>query len=388
MFSKLYTMCQMFWNNMYYLFSFINLLIIYVHLVLPFGLDVGLAFAAMYYITALERPDKERVQKIFGHDPWSKEEVKNSEEVVHCIAHRGAALDAPENTIEAFKYCVEQNCKFVEMDVRSLRDGQLVLLHDEGLQRLTGTTINNVQCVDWDAIKDYNVAANHPNREHFKDVRLCLFEDALDYLLENKFKMIIDVKGVDQEVISGVLDAFASRPALYESAAVTCFNPYPLYLIRKTDPKIVGALSYRPYCFSAQDYDAENGPTNPRFPDSVVHRVAMRACDALHGVAWRRLARWCGVSAVLLHKDIVSPSEVEYWRGLGVRCVGWAVNRPVEKLYWRGVLRAAYLASTLLGEPAVEKQSKDKTSSDCAASSPEQMLDPEQTEQNVSSGRN
>ncbi|KAJ8703744.1 hypothetical protein PYW07_013038 [Mythimna separata] len=55
-------------------------------------------------------------------------------------------------------------------------------------------------------------------------------------------------------------------------------------------------------------------------------------------------------------------SEVHYWRHLGVRCAGWCVNRPLEKLYWRGVLKAPYLANTLLGEPDMENKSSEKYS--------------------------
>ncbi|KAH9633661.1 hypothetical protein HF086_009761 [Spodoptera exigua] len=37
-------------------------------------------------------------------------------------------------------------------------------------------------------------------RKQFKDVRLCLLDDALDYLLANNVKVIIDVKGEDKQV--------------------------------------------------------------------------------------------------------------------------------------------------------------------------------------------
>ncbi|XP_037299400.1 glycerophosphodiester phosphodiesterase 1 isoform X2 [Manduca sexta] len=322
--------------------------------VLPFGLDVGLLGVSAYYMTKLRKPEQCNVVSIFGPEPWSKEAEENPEKVVRCIAHRGAGLDAPENTLEAFKYCVERDCNFIELDVRTSRDGRLVLLHDQGLERLAGADITNVHLMDWENINTIDIGATHPNRHLFKEVHLCLLDEALDYLLENKVRMIIDVKGEDSQVVSGILKAYSTRPTLYQYAAVTCFNPYILYQIRKKDPEIVGAMSYRPYGFSAADYDAENGPTNPRFNDNVPLHAALRVCDALHALVWRWAARWCNVSAVLLHKDIVSPSEVHYWRQLGVRCAGWCVNRPLEKLYWRGVLRAPYLANTLLGEPDME----------------------------------
>ncbi|XP_061384955.1 glycerophosphodiester phosphodiesterase 1 isoform X2 [Danaus plexippus] len=324
--------------------------------VLPFGIDVGILGVAAYYITRLKRPHQAAIEEVFGPEPSSKEGSLYPEKVVKCIAHRGAGLDAPENTLQAFKYCVERDCTFVELDVRTSRDGQLVLLHDQGLERLTGTNISDVRIMDWEKIKKIDVGTNHPNRDQFKEVYLCLLEDAIGYLMSKNVKMIIDVKGNDREVINGILDIFAGHPDLYKSAVVTTFNPFVLYKIRKKDPRIIGAISYRPYCFSAQDYDAENGPTNPRHGDSILLHLLLRTADWVHSLLWRWSARWCAVSAVLLHKDIVSPSEVAYWRDLGVRCAGWCVNRPLEKLYWRGVLKAPYLANTLLGEPEMEEK--------------------------------
>ncbi|KAF9417973.1 hypothetical protein HW555_005118 [Spodoptera exigua] len=354
--------------------------------VLPFGLDIGLVGYAAYYLTKLKKPEPENVISIFGPDPWGKESQYKPEKVVRCIAHRGAALDAPENTMEALKYCVEHDCNIIELDVRASRDGKLVLLHDEGLERLTGTDISSIRTVDWDRIKDIDVGATHPNRKQFKDVRLCLLDDALDYLLANNVKVIIDVKGEDKQVIAGVLSAYATRPSLYQHAAVTCFNPFVLYQIRRSNPDIVGALSYRPYCFSSQDYDAEKGPNNPRFGENLAIHGALRLADAVHALLWRWAARWCAVSAVLLHKDIVSPSEIHYWRWLGIRCAGWCVNRPLEKLYWRGVLKSPYLANTLLGEPDVEgKRPEKELSNDRPGPLVDKLLEPERK---MSSGQN
>lgn len=48
--------------------------------------------------------------------------------------------------------------------MRTSRDGKLVLLHDQGLERLTGTALRDVHAVDWNAIKNVDVGATHPNR--------------------------------------------------------------------------------------------------------------------------------------------------------------------------------------------------------------------------------
>src|SRR5271166_449311 len=53
------------------------------------------------------------------------------------IGHRGAAGCAPENTLAGLRKAKELDCRWVEFDVRLTGDGQLILLHDERLERTT-----------------------------------------------------------------------------------------------------------------------------------------------------------------------------------------------------------------------------------------------------------
>jgi glycerophosphoryl diester phosphodiesterase len=53
------------------------------------------------------------------------------------IGHRGAAGHAPENTVAAIRKGVSLGVDFVEVDVRSSRDGRLVVMHDATVDRTT-----------------------------------------------------------------------------------------------------------------------------------------------------------------------------------------------------------------------------------------------------------
>jgi glycerophosphoryl diester phosphodiesterase len=53
------------------------------------------------------------------------------------IAHRGAAGDAPENTIEAFEAAIDLGCGYLETDAHLTRDGVVVAFHDCRLDRVT-----------------------------------------------------------------------------------------------------------------------------------------------------------------------------------------------------------------------------------------------------------
>ena len=52
------------------------------------------------------------------------------------IAHRGASLTAPENTLAAFNLAAEQRADFVELDVQESLDGQVLVVHDSDLMKV------------------------------------------------------------------------------------------------------------------------------------------------------------------------------------------------------------------------------------------------------------
>jgi glycerophosphoryl diester phosphodiesterase len=53
------------------------------------------------------------------------------------IAHRGAAGEAPENTLMAFETALKQNCDGIELDIQLSMDGEIMVCHDSTLDRTT-----------------------------------------------------------------------------------------------------------------------------------------------------------------------------------------------------------------------------------------------------------
>ena len=53
------------------------------------------------------------------------------------VAHRGASLEAPENTLQAFELAVELGADAVEFDLRLTSDGVPVIMHDPDVARTT-----------------------------------------------------------------------------------------------------------------------------------------------------------------------------------------------------------------------------------------------------------
>jgi glycerophosphoryl diester phosphodiesterase len=52
-------------------------------------------------------------------------------------AHRGASGYAPENTLTAFELAVKQQADGVELDIQLTKDGKVVVIHDETIDRVT-----------------------------------------------------------------------------------------------------------------------------------------------------------------------------------------------------------------------------------------------------------
>jgi glycerophosphoryl diester phosphodiesterase len=53
------------------------------------------------------------------------------------VAHRGASVERPENTIEAFEAAIDAGADAIEFDVRMTADGHPIVMHDPDVSRTT-----------------------------------------------------------------------------------------------------------------------------------------------------------------------------------------------------------------------------------------------------------
>lgn len=84
-------------------------------------LGLSLGAAATYYIAQYAR----RTQPL---------------DSLRVIAHRGGPRYAPENTLAAFAHAAEAGADMLECDVHLTKDGELIIIHDETLERTTNGT--------------------------------------------------------------------------------------------------------------------------------------------------------------------------------------------------------------------------------------------------------
>jgi glycerophosphoryl diester phosphodiesterase len=73
------------------------------------------------------------------------------------FAHRGGALESPENTWESFGHAYELGYRYMETDVHATRDGIVVTFHDEDLQRTAGRT-GVVREMSWAELDEVRLA--------------------------------------------------------------------------------------------------------------------------------------------------------------------------------------------------------------------------------------
>ena len=78
------------------------------------------------------------------------------------IAHRGDHTAAPENTLMAYQNAITNDVDFVEIDLRTTRDSQLVSMHDAYLTRMTGVNMQ-VKDITLDSLRNLKVRNSiHP----------------------------------------------------------------------------------------------------------------------------------------------------------------------------------------------------------------------------------
>lgn len=75
------------------------------------------------------------------------------------IAHRGASLECPENTIESLIYGAQLGAYAVECDVKRIKDGTYIIFHDADLKRFAGIDLK-VNDLIYNEMSDYITKAD------------------------------------------------------------------------------------------------------------------------------------------------------------------------------------------------------------------------------------
>ena len=182
-------------------------------------------------------------------------------------AHRSGKDIAPENTMAAFKYCIESedfNVDIFEFDLHITKDGKLILLHDNTLDRTTNSVKHfgeeDIKPSDktYEELRELNFGENFQNADGKypyeslrgenipNDLRAVLLEDVLDYLESNGgFRYIIEIKdsGENGKKACDELYRILKEKDLLEEVVFGTFNPDVTFYADKNYPDMLRSAS-------------------------------------------------------------------------------------------------------------------------------------------------
>lgn len=125
----------------------------------------------------------------------------SSNEALMVIAHRGAAGEAPENTLAAFDLGLKQGCTGIELDVHLSKDGEIIVCHDTTLDRTTDRTgaIGDL------TVKEIKQAdAGRWFHERFEGERIPLLEEVFD-LVPQEVQINVEIKAGNDEMVPALV---------------------------------------------------------------------------------------------------------------------------------------------------------------------------------------
>lgn len=134
--------------------------------------------------------------------------------------HRGYSGRYPENTMLAFRKAAETGAEGIELDVQLTRDGEVVVLHDETLDRTTDGT-GPVARVDLKTLKTYNAGKNFPE---FGFQATPTFREYLEFAKETGIFTDIELKtgvnpypGIEEKVWSMIREFGLESRVMFSS---------------------------------------------------------------------------------------------------------------------------------------------------------------------------
>jgi glycerophosphoryl diester phosphodiesterase len=189
------------------------------------------------------------------------------------IAHRGASGTFPENTLSAFRAAADAGAVMCELDVQLTRDGQVVVIHDDKVDRTTdgagevaAMTLAEVRRLDAGA----KFKGGAPRRESIPTL------DEVFDAVGGRCALNIELKAPGVEAKAA---AIMRVHRAIESSIVSSFDWNSIAAINRVDPEIrFGLLAEKkPDELLARAIEMKAYAINPRFD-----MVNAELCAAAH----------------------------------------------------------------------------------------------------------
>ena len=160
------------------------------------------------------------------------------------FAHRGSSVYAPENTLAAFTLAVQQQANVIELDVKLSADGQVVVMHDETVDRTTDGTgwINTLTLAE---LKRLDAGSKFSPAYHSEKIPTLaeVFEAIGNQILIN-----VELKNFSSPIddLPDKVVSLIKKHGLERSVILSSFNPIALIRARFLLPKVpMGLLTVK-----------------------------------------------------------------------------------------------------------------------------------------------
>lgn len=143
------------------------------------------------------------------------------------MGHRGARHEKPENTLSGFKHVIDLGLKCVELDIHLSRDGEIVVIHDETLDRTTnGTGPVNAQDLSFLQSLDAGEGEKIPT-----------LKEVFNLLLPEEFEIQIEIK--DSNAVTPLIKLLKSLNAEQRrNLIVISFDHRTIFEVKKAIPSM------------------------------------------------------------------------------------------------------------------------------------------------------
>jgi len=172
-------------------------------------------------------------------------------------AHRGASAYAPENTLEAFALAVKMGADGVELDVHLSKDGQLMVIHDEAVDRTTNGH-GQVKDLTREQLQKLD-ASNH--MEGFPNAKIPTLEEVYDLLKPTGLHINVELK-TDRNFYPGIEKKcleLAEEKGMRHRIVYSSFNHYSIANVLKEDPTAKTGLLYMSGLYEPWNYAKQVG---------------------------------------------------------------------------------------------------------------------------------
>jgi len=173
------------------------------------------------------------------------------------FAHRGASGYAPENTLEAFRLAMEQGADGMELDVHLTKDGEVVVIHDETLDR-TSNGHGNVRDYTLEELKKFSF---HNHMEKYQGVQIPTLKEVLNLVKNSRIKVNIELKtgiywyeGIEEKTMDIVKTMGMEDRVIYSS-----FNHYSIQKVLEQNSDAETAYLFSDVPLNMEKYAKDTG---------------------------------------------------------------------------------------------------------------------------------